>query len=176
MPKLKTKKKVADFREGITQILESHFINLEPAVLDPLLDDLETFFNETFKPNNKSPYFSHLVKQYMLIFVDLVGEKPTFNPIMGDKLHKLSKVLESRYIEKEIQAGRNPIWDLETCLRVHEEYYRYLYAKLPFMQKNFTPKMMYDRFNENLSEMKVIRDREKQAEEDYKKKMEKLTQ
>lgn len=170
--KLKNKKEKLSFRDGVTGILESHFINLDPAQLDPLLDDLETFYNDTFRPNNKSPHFEYLVKQYMGVFFDLTGEKPEFNAIMGINLHRLSMALKNRFLHKKPTA----LWDLETCLRTHEEYYRYLFNKIPFMRRNFTPTMMYSRFTENISEMAEIAKREKNEEEARQKKMEKLTQ
>lgn len=172
MAKIKTKKEKQSFSEGIRSILEAHSVFLDDSVLEPLVKDFETYFNEVYKPNNKSPYFEYLVKQYMAIFFDLVGEKAEFNELHGINLHRLSNTLKNRFLT----LNPTGIWDLQTCLDTHERYYRHLFDNIPFMRRNFTPTMMYSRFTENLSEMAVIAKRKKQEDEDHKKKMERLAQ
>lgn len=158
--KLKTKKVKKTFKESITKILESHTLHLEPENLEPLLDDLLTFYNETFRPSDDVPHFKELVSQYMAKFEEITeGEKASFSAVMGINLKRLSKVLQSRYLTKNPSG----IWDLNSCLTQHAMYYEAILT-IPFMRQNFTPTMMYSRHNENITYLAEKRKKHEEME------------
>jgi len=161
MAKLKSKKAKLSFGDSITNILQAHGIDLDDSVRLPLIEDLTTFYNDTFRPDDKTVYFSQLVGQYMSIFEEVTeGDKAEFNFIHGKNLKLLTKVLMKRYLEK----NHTGIWDLQTCMNQHELYYRAILT-IPFMVKNFTPTMMYSRHTENISYLADQRRRQKEIDE-----------
>jgi len=142
MAKLKTKKSKQTFKEGIEQILESHNIHIDRELLDPLLADLETFFNNTFKPDNTTKYWSELVSQYVDFYLKLTGEKPAFNPIQAAALKKLNKTLMNRYLSNV----PNSVWDRDPCLRQQLTYYNAC-IELDFYRKNFCVALINNNFD-----------------------------
>jgi len=156
--KAKTKKAKKSFKESVAGILESHSLFLEPEILEPLLEDLLTFYNETFRPSDDVPHFKYLVSQYMAKFEEITeGEKASFSAVMGVNLKRLSKILQSRYLTKNPSG----IWDLNTCLTQFSMYYEAILT-IPFMRQNFTPTMMYSRHNENITYLAAMRKKEKE--------------
>jgi len=145
--KIKTKKAKLDFAQSIKAILEAHSIYLDASVLDPLVHDMEFYFNSVYKPDDTVMFFPELVKQYMDLFEEITeGERASFNAIMAINLKRLTKILMHRFLIK------NPtgIWDKESCLNQHYLYYQSILS-IPFMRQNFTPTMMYSRHNENIT-------------------------
>ena len=160
-PKLKTKKAKADFKTGLTCILESHHLFLEPEVLDPLLENLTIFFNDVYRPDDTVVHFPQLVAQYMSKFEEITeGEKASFTPIMAINLKRLTKILQKRYMDRTPTG----IWDLNSCLTQHLGYYEMILT-IPFMRQNFTPTMMYSRHNENITYLAERNKKQKEIDE-----------
>lgn len=162
MPKLKTKKAKLTFKEGIKSILEAHSLHLEQETLEPLLLDLQEYFNNVYKPDDTVMHFPQLVAQYMTKFEEVTeGEKASFTPIMAINLKRLSKTLQKRFMDKNPSG----IWDLQSCLTQHAIYYEMILI-IPFMRQNFTPTMMYSRHNENVSYLADQRKKEKEKKKE----------
>lgn len=158
--KLKTKKAKTSFADGITSILEAHGLHLESESLEPLLKDFEIYFNETFKPDNKTPFWTELVSQYIAFYLELVGEKPVFNPIQAISLKKLSKVLMERYLK----ANNNGIWDLQVCLKQHDTFYR-MVCTLDFYRRSFTVSLCYNNFDTIIAQLSDKRKKQQEIDD-----------
>lgn len=152
-----TKKKAIDFKMGITSILESHGLHLEQDQLSPLLSDLEIYFNETFRPDNSTVYWSELVSHWLAFYFEIVGEKPEFTAIEAINLKRINKVLKHRYMEAVI----NGVWDKQTCLRQQELYYRSAIT-IDFYKQNLSLTILYSKFNEITSRLSAIRKKQKE--------------
>lgn len=146
--KVKTKKAKIDFKSSVTSILESHLLYLEPEQLEPLLNDLLIFYNETFKPDDSTPFWSDLVSHWLNFYLEIVGEKCEFNAVEAINLKRISKTLRHRYLE----AVPTGIWDLQTCIRQHELYYRSAIT-ISFYRQALSLTNLYSKFNEIVAQL-----------------------
>lgn len=161
MAKIKTKKQKATFSESITSIFEAHGISLDDDIRLPLIEDIQTYFNDVFRPDDTVKWFSELVSQYMKMFEEITqGEKSEFNPVMGINLKRLTKVLMRRHLELSPQG----IWDLNQCLTSHEKFYR-LAITIPWIKQNFTPTMLYSKYNEIIATLSQKRIQQQKIDE-----------
>lgn len=152
MAKVKTKRGKVDFKTGIQGILEAHSLYLEQEQLDPLLEDMLTYFNSVYKPDDSIPFFADLVKHYMSIYEELTEEKPAFNPIQAVNLKRLCKTLEKRYLKINPQG----IWDSHTAITQLELFYRHA-TTIPFYKSSFSASMLYSKFDEIISQLAAKR-------------------
>lgn len=160
MAKIKTKKAKLSMKQGIDEILKSHGIDLDDSIKEPLLDDMIIYFNSVYKPDDKVLYWSELVSQYMSFYLELVGEKPLFNPIQAIALKKLSKVLMERYLK----ANNNGIWDLQVCLKQHDTFYR-MVCTLDFYRRSFTVSLCYNNFDTIIAQLSDKRKKQQEIDE-----------
>lgn len=160
MAKLKSKKAKFDFKKGLSGILEAHHLHLEPEVLEPLLSDMEQFFNETFKPDNKVAWWNEIVSQYLSYYFELTSEKAAFNPIQAVALKKLSKLLMERYLA----ANKDAVWDVQACLGQHKIFYDAV-CTLDFYKRSFTVAMCYNQFDTIKSQLSAKRNKQKEIDD-----------
>lgn len=143
-------------REGINAILKSHAIDLDTEILDPLLDDFIEYFNSVYKPDDTIPYFHELVGHYKQFYRELTnGEECAFNPIQAINLKRLTQTLQKRYLHKHPES----IWDSNTALRQLDIFYKSA-TTLPFYKSCFSATMLYSKFDEIISQLAAIKQRE----------------
>jgi len=151
--KVKTKVQKRNFKEGVLSILAAHQIIPEKDNEELLIKDLETYFNEVYKPDDSTPYWSDLVNQWREFYKEIVEDYPEFNPIEAINLKRLSKILRTRYMKN---VNGDPIWDLNTCLRQHLIFYT-MVTSLNFYRKNLSLTIMYSKFNEITSQLAELK-------------------
>jgi len=156
--KLTTKKSKQTFKDGITSILESHHLFLEPEVLEPLLKDFEEFFNNTFSPDDSTMFWSELVSQWISFYQEVTGDKPEFTPIEAMNLKRLNKVLRIRYMNAKVDG----IWDLHTCITQQEIYYRSA-TTISFYKQALSLTNLYSKFNEIVAQLSAIKKKQKES-------------
>lgn len=145
--KLKTKKSKISFNEGIKYILESHGLFIDPKLLNPITESLQEYFNNVFKPDDSTPYWSELVTQWVVFYEEITGNKPEFTQIEAINLKRLNKTLKTRYLGR-----KNGIWDLHTSITQQELYYRSAIT-ISFYKQALSLTNLYSKFNEIVAQL-----------------------
>ena len=151
--KLKSKKAIKSFKEGMNSIFSTHGVEPTPE----LIDSLEQYFFEVYKPKKTTPpYWAALVANYLSFYQEITGEKASFIPAQASALSKLDKILMSRYIN----AVKDSVWDEQTALRQHLVFYTEA-VKIDFYKRSFNIALIYNNFDMIKSQLSAMRAKEK---------------
>lgn len=158
MAKIKTKKQVKNFSEGIKGIMALYKISIPQDKEEVFLEDMKHYFNEVYKPDNKTIWWQELVNHYFQYYEDLVDEIPAFMGAEAKGLKEVSAVLQRRYLHK----NKDGIWDAETAVNQHQVFYD-MVITLPFVRQNFSIAFLHNQFDKvvsQLSHQKKLAERE----------------
>ena len=154
--KLKSKKAIKSFKEGMESIFSAYGIEPTPE----LISSLESYFFEVYKPKKTTPsYWSALVKQYLEFYKLITNEKASFPPAHASALSKLDKVLMNRYLGTHTDA----VWDEHTSLRQHLIFYNEA-IKLDFYKRSFCISMLYNNFDSIRANLADLKNKQKELE------------
>jgi len=154
--KLKSKKSIQSFKEGMQSIFSAH--GIEPTT--ELISNLESYFFEVYKPKKTTPtYWSALVANYLSFYKLITNEKASFPPAHASALSKLDKVLMNRYLSTHTDA----VWDEYTSLRQHLIFYNEA-IKLDFYKRSFCISMLYNNFDSIRSQLADLGRKQKELD------------
>lgn len=144
-----SKKAIVSFKEGMQSIFSSHGVEPTPE----LIDSLEQYFFEVYKPKKTTPpYWSALVANYLSFYQEITGEKASFIPAQASALSKLDKILMNRYLS----AVKDSIWDEATATRQHLIFYNEA-IKIDFYKRSFNIALLYNNFDMIKSQLSDLR-------------------
>lgn len=160
MAKIKTVRQSKNFFEGIKGILNLYKIEIPLDKEESFLCDMKHYFNEVYKPDNKTVWWQELVSHYFKYYEELVGEIPAFMGAEAKGLKEVSAVLQKRYLHK----NKEGIWDAETAVRQHQIFYD-MVITLPFVRQNFSIAFLHNQFDKVVSQLAHKTNRQKEIDE-----------
>jgi hypothetical protein len=160
MAKIKTKKQIKTFSEGIKGIMDLYNISMPKDKEESFFEDMKHYFNEVYRPDNKTMHWQQLVNHYFAYYEELVGELPAFMGAEAKGLKDVSAVLQKRYLHKNVDG----VWDAETAVHQHQIFYD-MVITLPFIKQNFSIAFLHNQFDKVVSQLAHKTNRQKEIDE-----------